>query len=291
MPRTLSDLIDGNAPVRAGEADYETLFKDLQCNILTPHLRRRAYYWLVQFGDSNATDAAIIAKYLLGQLARSHFGRVAVRTLLDNRATRSAMSEDLQRIAKTLGADSDADANLEMLNGIRDVTILSEYENYWKRQNAPAAPAPAAQADQERTAPHPIHVNVLLSSSAYTKLGFPRPLSSEAFQQGMAARGRRTELRDPTPDQWDEEYREGVGAKQFDALLIVGCDPKSPTGAGRSLADHRQEVLSRFSRGGWRHHSRQTDRRPAVHGRAVRLSRRHESAGLLRGRARAGRPE
>jgi len=212
---TLVDLLNNRTPVRADDAYSMALFRDLQCNILTPHRHSGAHYWLLQFGDTE--NARLQARYLLGQLARTHFGRVTLRAALDDQAMIAAMSKDLQRIAAVWRAGAPGNVGLQMLEAVRDVQVISEFDRYWQ----PSSPA------ARDAAPESVNVNVFLSNSGYQKLGVGKRPPSEAFQQGMAARGAGGKPQDPAPREWDPKYLDGKrDAIKFDALLVIGCDPK-----------------------------------------------------------------
>jgi Dyp-type peroxidase family len=207
---TLVDLLNNRTPVRADDAHSMALFKDLQCNILTPHRYPRAHYWLLQFGDTE--NARLEARYLLGQLARNHFGRLTLRAALDDTLLCAAMSKELQRIAAVWRASAPCKVTLDMLERIRDVQVISEFERYWQ--------APA-------TGEAPVSVNIFLSNAGYTKLGIAKRPSSQAFQDGMLARGSRGKLHDPPAREWDPKYLDR--AKKvipWDALLVVGSEPE-----------------------------------------------------------------
>lgn len=221
--RDTHEVLQNKQAIRADDAESMELFKDLQAGILSPHYHRQAYYWLVQFHDGE--DGCLEAKYFLGLLARSHFGRISALSSLENPQTRAAMSPEMQRIADRLRLAASSQVTIDCVNRVRDVAILSEYEYYW----AHGAGSPrtdtdnsggVTQADYEGSVARAIHVNVLLSDAAYKKLGLEQRPGDQAFREGMAARGRSSNLRDPSPEDWEPEYR-----AKFDALLVVGCNP------------------------------------------------------------------
>jgi Dyp-type peroxidase family len=229
MAASLKEMLDNREPIKEGadrilgDKAYTELFKDLQSNILTPHGRDRAQYWLIRF-DPDPTKV-VETKYLFGMLARNAFERVMIRQAVESTDAGAVMSEALKEVAKQWKEGAPGKIDIERHKLLKPVCILSEYEMYWQRKAERASAAQGARTVSGAPEVVPLSVNVLLTCKGYEKLGVLAP-PSDAFKEGMEKRGKR--LNDPAPSKWEERYCDGVGAAEIDALLIVAHDPLDP---------------------------------------------------------------
>jgi Dyp-type peroxidase family len=225
MPPELNGLLDNQAPINAvrpagaeaaaDQASYTALFKDLQCNILTPHGFDQAHYFFLRFKDGEE-GAIVQTRYLLGMLARDGFGRLMVRNALADKAVIESMSPELVEAARRWNEGMPGGVSDEVHQLLRDLRVVSEYEVYVTRRLKGDAPGATLRRASEPPPPIPSYrcpVNVLLTRSGFEKLGLAVP-SNAAFREGMAKRGHL--LDDPPARDWDQGYD-----SEMDALLIV----------------------------------------------------------------------
>jgi Dyp-type peroxidase family len=252
MPPELKGLLDNQDPILArrtpaasahtdaNKAAYTALFKDLQCNILTPHGFEQAHYFFLRF--KGAKEGAIVhTKYLLGMLARDGFGRLMVRNALADPAARQAMSPELIEAARCWGAGAPGNVSEEVHRMLSDLRVVSEYEVYVQRRLNGDAPGATARRASEPPPPVPKYrcpANVLLTRSGFRKLGLQLP-SNGAFRAGMAAR--QDVLEDPPTASWEQGFD-----SEIDALLIVSHPVESTDSARRLGAASIRQMLDAF---------------------------------------------